>query len=79
MSHKEIGLLLIGLVLVEGMIAIILGHGLNGRYFRESKSQGEAYRKLRADKPVTATVIGVCWLAIVIELVIGLLHNLGKN
>jgi hypothetical protein len=77
MSHQEIGLVGIGLILIQGLIAIVLSHGINGHYFKNSKNQAEAFRKLRADKPLTAKIIGLCYLLCVFELLFGLLHNFG--
>jgi hypothetical protein len=77
MSHREIGILLISLVLIQGLVAIVLSHGINGHYFKNSENATEAFRKLRADKPLTAKIIGCCYMLCVIELVVGVLHNLG--
>ena len=78
MSHKDVGLLLISLVLIQGAIALILSYGLNGRYFKDTPSMAEAIRKLRADKPRTATVIGICYSLCFVELLIAVLHNLPR-
>jgi hypothetical protein len=72
MGSKSFGLILIGMILVQGLIAIILGHGLNGEYFRTSSSQAEALRKLRADKPKTATAIGICWMLCLADLLLAI-------
>jgi len=79
MSHKDVGLLLIALVLIQGCIAIFLSHGLNGKYFKDMPNVAEAFRKLRADKPRTAKTIGICYMLCLVELLIAVLHNLGRH
>lgn len=73
MSHQAIGLLLIILVIIEGIIAIALSHGFNGHYFKDTETRGEPMRRLRADKPITANVIGTCYALILAELIIAIL------
>jgi hypothetical protein len=58
MSFQTFALISAGLVLIQGLVAIVLSHGLNGKYFRQTPHMAEAIRNLRRDKPKTATVIG---------------------
>ena len=67
MSFKSFALLIIALIVLEGVIAVVLSHGINGHYFKSAQSNIEALSKLRADKPRTATAIGVCYVLILAE------------
>jgi hypothetical protein len=79
MSYKEIGLLVAGLILIQGMIAIFLSYGINGSYFKNAQSYAEGLRKLRAEKPLTAKIIGVCYLMCLIELAVAFVHGSGRR
>ena len=67
MSFKSFVLLMVALMVFEGVFSIVLSHGINGHYFKSSRTNAEAIAKLRADKPHTATVIGVCYVSILVE------------
>jgi hypothetical protein len=68
MSFKTFGLILAGLVLVQGLLAIVLSHGVNGKYFRDTPHIGEAISNLRREKPKAAIVIGSLYALSLFEL-----------
>ena len=67
MTFESFVLLMVSLICLTGLVSIVLSHGVNGQYFRSSKSQAEAIAKLRVDKPQTALIIGGCYLLILLE------------
>jgi hypothetical protein len=67
MHFKSFVSFMVALMVAEGLIALVLSHGMNGQYFKSSKNNGEAIAKLRTDKPRTATVIGICYVSILVE------------
>ena len=67
MTFKTFVLLMIGLVILQGLIALVLSYGFNGEYFKSSKSGAEGLAKLRTDKPRVAKVIGTCYSLMLVE------------
>ena len=60
MTHSQIGMALIGLVVLQGLVALVPSYGINGEYFKNAKSQYEGLRNLNKDKPKTAkNLIGI--------------------
>jgi hypothetical protein len=67
MTLKTFAIFNVCLVFVQGFLIILLGHGLNGEYFKRARSQGEALRNLRRDKPIVGGVIITCYALCLIE------------
>ena len=78
MDFKTFTLVIVSLILIEGFVAIILSHGINGHYYKTSKNLGEAMKKLRAEKPRTAKVIAACYLLMLLEFILLAAIKLGR-
>lgn len=79
MDHKEVGLLLSGLIVVQGAIAIFLSYGLNGKYFKETPHLAEALLNLRKNKPRTAMVIGILYSLCLVDVLIAMFYSIGRH
>lgn len=77
MSHKDIGILLGCLILVQGFIVIVISYGFYGQYFKNAANQSEALRKLRIEKPIAAKIIGALYALCLIDLLVAILLNIG--
>ncbi len=76
MSDREIGGVLIFLVLIQGVISVFVSHVLNGGIFKNSNSYGEGLRKLMQEKPVAGKLVIFMNVLVLCELVFALIHKL---
>ena len=72
---KTVGLVLIGLVFLQLVIALTLSHGLDSKIFAEERDLGAAMRRLRTENPKASFVVRACYSLMIVELLGGILYR----